>query len=238
MKYAGEDIKLKYDKDVFCPNMSTTRILAKKMQVPQGGTVLDIGCGVGPIAITAAKKGAGKVYAIDMMEEACELARENVILNGVEDRVEVLCGDLYRPLEGTGLKFDAIYDDVSGIADDVARISGWYPEQVPTGGPDGTGPTVRMLEGAPRYLAEDGFVLFPVLSLARREQIMECARRTFSRLEEVLKETRIKLCPELQEDYDSAQSRLRALQQEGLIELGIAGAGRPVWYLQLFKGFA
>jgi len=54
--------------------------------------VLDIGTGTGILAIAAAKLGAQEVLAIDHNELAVETARRNVLLNGVEDRVDAKLG--------------------------------------------------------------------------------------------------------------------------------------------------
>jgi len=54
--------------------------------------VLDIGTGTGILAIAAAKLGAQEVLAIDHNELAVETARRNILLNGVEDRVEAKLG--------------------------------------------------------------------------------------------------------------------------------------------------
>lgn len=59
-------------------------------QVESPQKVLDIGTGI--LAIAAAKLGAREVLAIDLNELAVETARKNVLLNGVEDRVEVRWG--------------------------------------------------------------------------------------------------------------------------------------------------
>jgi len=61
-------------------------------QVESPQKVLDIGTGTGILAIAAAKLGAREVLAIDLNELAVETARKNVLLNGVEDRVEVRWG--------------------------------------------------------------------------------------------------------------------------------------------------
>ncbi|MBI4468632.1 MAG: 50S ribosomal protein L11 methyltransferase [Acidobacteria bacterium] len=56
-----------------------------------GGTVLDVGTGSGILAIAAAKlEPQAAVTAIDIDPEALAIARENVIINGVDDRIEVL----------------------------------------------------------------------------------------------------------------------------------------------------
>jgi ribosomal protein L11 methyltransferase len=54
--------------------------------------VLDIGTGTGILAIAAAKLGAQEVLAIDHNQLSVETARRNVLLNGVEDRVDAKLG--------------------------------------------------------------------------------------------------------------------------------------------------
>jgi ribosomal protein L11 methyltransferase len=50
---------------------------------PAGGAA-DLGCGVGTLAIAAAKLGWAPVVAVDRVPVAIELARENVERNGVD----------------------------------------------------------------------------------------------------------------------------------------------------------
>ncbi|NLO97834.1 MAG: 50S ribosomal protein L11 methyltransferase [Peptococcaceae bacterium] len=61
--------------------------------------VFDIGTGSGILAIAAAKLGA-KVQAGDIDKLAVKIARENVMLNGLEDRVEVRAGNLGEVFTG------------------------------------------------------------------------------------------------------------------------------------------
>ena len=58
-----------------------------------GGSVLDMGCGTGVLAILAAKMGAGKTFAVDIDAVAAESAFWNAITNRVSRKVEVACGD-------------------------------------------------------------------------------------------------------------------------------------------------
>lgn len=55
--------------------------------------VLDVGTGTGILGITCAKLGAQRVVCVDSDKKAAEIARENVQLNGVQDRVDVINGD-------------------------------------------------------------------------------------------------------------------------------------------------
>ncbi len=59
--------------------------------------VLDLGTGSGVCAIFAALKGA-QVTATDISPIAVRCARANVVINGLEDRVRVLEGDLFEPV--------------------------------------------------------------------------------------------------------------------------------------------
>lgn len=59
-----------------------------------GLRVVDVGTGSGVLAITAAKLGAASVSAMDNDPDAVENARENIVANGVETRVEAHVDDL------------------------------------------------------------------------------------------------------------------------------------------------
>lgn len=61
--------------------------------------VLDMGAGSGVCSIVAAKF-ARRVVAVDINPEAVRCTRINALLNRVEDKVEVLHGDLFAPLVG------------------------------------------------------------------------------------------------------------------------------------------
>ncbi len=68
------------------------RALEESMQ--PGLEVLDVGTGSGILAIAAAKLGAKSVLAVDDDPQAVAVARDNVIDNGVRERVRVVRGSL------------------------------------------------------------------------------------------------------------------------------------------------
>lgn len=225
---AGLDIKLELAPGVFEPT-TTTQLLIEQLGDVKGKTVLDLGCGSGPIAVAAALKGAERVYAVDLMPEACHAALRNVELNCVADQVVVLQGNLFEPLRG--FRFDTIVDDVSGMAEEVSRISPWYPSTIPTGGVDGTGPTVQMLQEAPKYLHQGGCLLFPTISLARTEKILAVAREVFGdKLYQVAGKC-IPFCEELLRNIDV----LIRLKEEGIITF-IQKRSRYLWELAIYRG--
>lgn len=226
----GLDLKLHLSPDIFQPN-TTTQLLVKSMGNVKGKVVLDLGCGAGPIAISAALMGAENVYAVDIMPEACETTIKNAELNGVSDRVVVLNGNLFEPLKG--LKFDIIIDDVSGMAEEVSRISPWYPEKIPTGGQDGTVPTVLMLQLSPSFLNSGGYLLFPIISLSRSEKILSVAMEVYGdRLHQITNKS-IPFCNELLVNIEL----LERLKNAGIINF-IQKRSRYLWNLAIYKADA
>jgi len=137
-----------------------TQILLENVKTPREGIVLDVGCGYGVIGITIAKLNPYlKVYMTDVNPLAVKVARENARLNNVEDRVIILQGDRYQPVQG--LKFKAIYSNppLSAGREIVEDI----------------------VLNARHYLEKDGFAQF-VLAKGG-EYIYEKARQHYSRVE-------------------------------------------------------
>lgn len=81
-------------------------LLIEAMQIGQGDTVLDLGCGYGPIGTVAARLAPkGYIYMVDVNERAAELARRNLAANGIAN-AEVRVGDGLAPV--AGMAFDTI----------------------------------------------------------------------------------------------------------------------------------
>ena len=74
---------------------ATTRSVIRLLQraVNPGDHVADLGAGSAVVAIAARKLGAARVAAIELDPDAIENAEENILRNGVADRVTVVEGD-------------------------------------------------------------------------------------------------------------------------------------------------
>jgi ribosomal protein L11 methyltransferase len=59
-----------------------------------GMRILDLGSGTGILAIAAVKLGAASAVAIDIDEKAAASCAANIRLNGEEDRIVPVCGEL------------------------------------------------------------------------------------------------------------------------------------------------
>lgn len=213
--------------DAFQPQ-TVTQKLAEKVVIPPGATVLDLGCGTGPLTIFAALEGAGHVYAVDIMPKAIEYCRKNVERAGVADKVTALCGDLFEPVKD--MTFDVIINDVSGIADVAARLSPWYPEEIPTGGDDGTVVVNRMFEQSVNHLKPGGTLYFATSSLSADAKIVQKANEVYNDKVEELADYRIPFCKEFMDGLD----KLVALRDQGKISFE-ERRSRYLWGLKIFR---
>lgn len=72
-----------------------SRVLIDALEMETNAAVLDVGCGYGPIGLSAARLASnGHVTMIDINERAVELAKENAKLNGITN-VTIVQSDLF-----------------------------------------------------------------------------------------------------------------------------------------------
>ena len=79
--------------------------------IARGKTVLDCFTHTGSFALNAALGGAAHVTAVDVSESAVEMARRNAARNGLEDRMDFVCEDVFDllpRLEREGSPYDFI----------------------------------------------------------------------------------------------------------------------------------
>lgn len=167
--------------NVFAPT-STSVLLLRVARGVLGDhpprTVLDLGCGCGVVAVVMAGAAGPTVHvsASDVSPAAAQLTLRNAERNGVT--VECRSGSLFDPWAGR--RFDLIVDDVAGVAEPLDRLSGWYPGDVPSeAGPDGTRWILDVIDRAPEHLEAAGRLIFPVLTLAREDSVLERAHARF-----------------------------------------------------------
>ena len=82
--------------------------------IARGKTVLDCFTYTGSFALNAALGGAAHVTAVDVSESAVEMARRNAARNGLEDRMDFVCEDVFDllpRLEREGSPYDFIILD-------------------------------------------------------------------------------------------------------------------------------
>jgi len=101
---------LRSDRGVFSHgrlDRGTALLLRRGPAVPDGGALLDLGCGAGPIAVVLARRAPqATVWAVDVNERARQLCAANAERNGIGN-VEVAAPDDVP----TEVRFDAIWSN-------------------------------------------------------------------------------------------------------------------------------
>jgi 16S rRNA (guanine1207-N2)-methyltransferase len=113
-----------------------TAVLLRKGDLPTAataGTLLDLGCGYGPIAcVLASEAPAVTVYAIDVNARARDLTAENAAALGLADRLRVAAPDDVPE----DVAFDQIWSNPPthvGKAELHALLERWLPRLAPGG---------------------------------------------------------------------------------------------------------
>lgn len=95
-------------KGAFCFGMDAV-LLSGFAVVKEGEKVLDLGTGTGIIPILLSAKTQGMHFTgLEIQEESADMARRSVAYNGLEDRVEIVTGDIKE----AGTLFDRASFDV------------------------------------------------------------------------------------------------------------------------------
>src|SRR4051794_13776187 len=124
--------------------------------------VLDLCTGSGCLAVLACYVFPNaQVDAVDVSKDALDVAKINVVEHGVQDRVRLMRGDLFKPIG------DAVYDVMLCNppyvdAEGMARLPDEYrrePRLALAAGVDGLGFVRRILREARAHLSEDGGLL-------------------------------------------------------------------------------
>jgi SAM-dependent methyltransferase len=220
--------ELAVDPTVFAPT-HTSRTLADALEIEPGDVVIDVGCGSGVLSFVAARLGAARVYGVDLSPQAVEIARKNAETLGLQDRVEFRVGNLLEPVRE--VRANVIIGDVSGIPDEIAAVSGWFPDGR-AGGPTGAELPAAMLESirANDSLVPGGRLFLPTGTLQAEGRILEVARRIFgaANLQSLLQR-------ELPLPDVIAKSKAVAqMMKEGILDLHERGS-RLLWRLQIWR---
>lgn len=128
--------------------------------------VLDLCTGSGCLAVIAAKVfPRAKIDAVDLSEDALDVAAINLRRHGLADRIKLHCGDLFDPLPKR--RYDLIISNPPYVAPaSMKKLPHEYRREpamaLAGGGADGLGIVARLLAQAPAFLNERGALLCEV----------------------------------------------------------------------------
>jgi ribosomal protein L3 glutamine methyltransferase len=127
--------------------------------------ILDIGTGSGCIAIACAVAfPQATVDAVELSPPALEVASRNVARHGVGDRLRLLQGDVYEPVDDA--RYDLIVSNPPYVSDrEMNALPREYrhePDLALRAGSDGLDVVRRILAGAAQHLTADGALFVEV----------------------------------------------------------------------------
>jgi len=132
-----------------------------------GMRVLDMGTGSGAIAVAlAAHAPDAAIVASDISAAALEIARQNAVRQGLDHRIEWVCGAWFSPFKEAGRPFHMIVSNppyvpshaIAGLQPEIA----FEPRQALDGGPDGLDAVRHILFNAAAFLAPGGVLLVEI----------------------------------------------------------------------------
>jgi SAM-dependent methyltransferase len=156
-------------RDAVMPPAGTTHHLARLMPAHPTGRVLDVGCGPGSLALTAASRSANEVLGTDVNPRAIALANFSARLNGIQAQFEL--GDLTAPARGS--RWDLVVSQPPFVIQppDASAITFLH------GGPSGEELALRLLAEIPDVLAPGGRALMLMEAVARPDEPLHSRMR-------------------------------------------------------------
>ncbi|MGD6818159.1 50S ribosomal protein L11 methyltransferase [Metabacillus sp. 113a] len=106
-------------------------IQALERTVNKGDRVIDVGTGSGVLSIASALLGASPVQAMDLDPVAVESARQNTVLNKVDDKISVFQNDLLNGIydQADVIVANILAEVIVKFTDDAFRLvkdGGWF----------------------------------------------------------------------------------------------------------------
>lgn len=98
---------------------ATTSLCLELLQdfVKNDTKMLDIGCGSGILALASVLLGAEKAFGVDIDAQSVKTAKENAVINKIDNKVSFEVGDLTEVVSG---KYDVICANI--VADVIIRL--------------------------------------------------------------------------------------------------------------------
>ena len=167
-------IKLHEGKNVFKPTQTTQYLYSSVIKdFPKKKiSIADMGCGNGVLGIGLVKtfKHINLLLFSDISKEALIACKKNVKKNLIKlKNIKYVESSVFSNFEN--IKFDIIINDISGISEEVAKISPWFSKVSCESGLDGTKLTINFLKNYKKFLKKNGKVFFPIISLSNENKI-------------------------------------------------------------------
>lgn len=156
-------LEFEVSRDVLVPRPDTETLVEAALESGPVESLLDLCTGSGCVVVALASEWKGlRAHATDLSPTACEVARRNVARHSLQDRVEILEGDLFDAVPD-GEEYDTIISnppyvtsaEIPSLSEEVRS----EPALALDGGADGLYLIRRILKDAPRFLRPAGTLL-------------------------------------------------------------------------------
>ena len=150
---------------VFIPRPETEFLVAAASGAsrPTPQRILDLCTGSGALAIALACRFPEVVMtAVDLSNVALDFAMRNAKRHSCDRRITFLQGDLFSPLDRSGVPFDLIVANPPYVPDDAPlppEVLDYEPKEALTAGAEGVDVYRRIFEGVDAYLAPKGVLM-------------------------------------------------------------------------------
>ncbi len=162
---AFREIELKTDGRALIPRPETEVLVGEVLAWAHGRgtslTALDIGIGSGAIALSLLREGPfTRLVGTDTSSQALDLAGENAMAMGLNEKLELREGFLFEPLE-EGEHFDVIVSNPPYVPEKERNslqpeIRDWEPAGALFGGPGGLDVLLPLAKGVRSFLEDGG----------------------------------------------------------------------------------
>jgi release factor glutamine methyltransferase len=177
-------VELLVERGVLVPRAETELLGATALELaPENARIIDMCCGSGNLACALASHSPGsRVWASDLTEACVSLAKRNTEFARVQNRVEVVQGDLFAGLKGLEGTIDLIvcnppYISHAKLAGERAVLLENEPREAFDGGPYGLSIHQRVVKEALPFLKPGGWLLFEI-GLGQDRQVKMLFERT------------------------------------------------------------
>jgi release factor glutamine methyltransferase len=162
--------EFRVSKDVLIPRPETELLVESALLLlnESNSIVCDVGTGSGCIAVTMlCERPDLRGVALDVSEVALEIALQNALRWEVQDRLNFAISDCFDGLAPDQNQFDLIvsnppYVSAGAIPGLQREVKDHEPRIALSPGPDGLAVIRRLIQDAPRFLRNDGYLLLEI----------------------------------------------------------------------------